>query len=83
MNGNGTSNATSFTITLPFAAANTVSQIGLLPTIVDNNTTATIPGRIRTAVNSNIAALDKDCSGAVWTAALGKRAFINFTYEIA
>lgn len=79
----GTSNATTFTITLPFAAANTSSQsfAGLM---VSNNSAATTsPGLIRTRVNSNVADLYLNSSAAAWTASGTKNARISsFAYEI-
>lgn len=80
----GTSNATTFTITLPFAAANTSSQSfsGLM---VSNNSGATTsPGLIRTRANSNVADLYLNSSAAAWTGSGTKNARIgSFTYEIA
>lgn len=84
MGGDGTSNATTFTITLPFAASSTwtQAQFGLLPTIVNGGATASAPGRINVSAGSNIANLSTTAGGAAWTNSGGKRAFINFTYEI-
>ena len=83
MGANGTSNATTFTITLPFAAANTAIQSAALPAVVNNGSISTTPGRIDTIVNSNVANLYLTAGAGAWTASGGKRAFINLTYEIA
>lgn len=76
----GTSNATTFTMTLPFAAANTVSQIE--GQIVENGGTIQ-QGRVSTAANSNILTVGSTVAGAAWTASGGKSARICFSYEIA
>jgi hypothetical protein len=84
MGANGTSNATTFTMTLPFAAANTFIQSDILPAVINNSgSLQTTPGRIDTIVNSNVANLYLNTAAAAWTASNGKRAFVNFTYEIA
>lgn len=80
----GTSNATTFTMTLPFAAANTAQQI--FPIVgVDAGTTPTTACSLYTRVNSNIADLYKTLSstGAGWTASGSKGANFVITYEIA
>jgi hypothetical protein len=80
---NGTSNATTFTLTLPFAAANTAIQSAALATVVNNSSVLTAPGRIDTVVNSTTANLYTTAGAAAWTGSGGKRAFVNLTYEIA
>lgn len=80
----GTSNATTFTMTFPYAAKSGVgqSQFNLLPTIVNNSAATTTPGRITLTTGSNVMSLAKDASGAVWTGSGGKRAFGSGQYEI-
>jgi hypothetical protein len=83
MGADGTSNSTSFTITMPFAAkSGGQSQFGVLPTIVNGSTSGTTPGRFSIASGSNIATLGKDAAGNTWTASGGKRAFGSGQYEI-
>ncbi len=78
----GTSNATTTTVTLPFAAANIANQAGM--TFPKNNGAfLTSPGRIYTTASSNIGTLDKDIAGGAWTNPGGKGVVFNFTYEIA
>lgn len=79
--GNGTSDATTFTITLPIAAANTVVQDIPIAVVVDNGTTQTTMGLLRTRVNSITADLFLDPSQAVWTASGNKKADLVFSYE--
>ena len=79
----GTSNATSKTITLPFAAADTGTQVGYI-VCTDNNTNR--HGIIRTQVNSNVANLFLTNSTGVvlsaWTASGNWNCQFTFTYEI-
>ena len=78
--GAGTSNATTFTVTLPFAAANTSIQYHHI-LAVDNGVVST--GRLALAVNSNIVTLSKAITGTAWTASGTKNADFTITYEIA
>jgi hypothetical protein len=80
--GNGTSNATSFTVTLPAAAATTGAQKGLISPVVNNGAALTAPGRIDTSSGSNVATLYSTIAANAWTAASTKRAEFIFTYEI-
>lgn len=79
--GNGTSNATTKTITLPFAAANTFVQPGSTQLYV-NNGTAAGNGVVLTRVNSTTADVYTAALGA-WTASGNARAFVylNLFYE--
>lgn len=78
---NGTSNATTKTITLPFAAANTAIQEGVIGQQV-NNGTAVAGGLIRTRVNSTTADIFL-ANAAAFTASGNCRSFsfLNFLYE--
>ena len=77
----GTSNATTFTMTLPFAAANTSVQINLIR-ITDNAIRAV--GEIQTAVNSNVATIKASITSATLFTASGSKACVGtFTFEIA
>lgn len=82
MSANGTSNATTATMTLPFAAANTAVQT--FPVlIVDNGTIGADPGKLNTAVNSNVASLFRTLASGTWTGSGAKGWTFVITYEIA
>lgn len=80
--GVGTSNSTSKTITLPFAAANTLAQqfyfVGF-----DNGATS-FASRVVTTVGSNILTCygPTFTSSTSWTASNGANIVLNFVYEI-
>lgn len=80
----GTSNNTTKTITLPFAAANTGTQLGYI-LCTDNGTNR--HGIIRTQVNSNVANLfltnSTGVSVSAWTNSGTWSCQFTFTYEIA
>ena len=78
--GNGTSNATTFTMTLPVAAANTGAQVGMI-LAVDNSSGLTSPGVIATRAASTTADLYTTLTGTGWTGSGGKRAQFQFVYE--
>lgn len=82
MSANGTSNATTSTMTLPFAAANTVVQSFHI-LIVDNGTIGADVGKLNTRVNSNVADLFKTLASGVWTASGAKGWTFTITYEMA
>lgn len=74
----GTSNATTFTFTLPFAAASTETF-----TCVGMNNSTQQQCRIQTAANSNICTCYSSPGGAAWTASGSKMIYpAGFTYEI-
>lgn len=73
-----TSNATTFTITLPFAAANTASQY---MSGIGSNNGNTVPAMIVTRVNSNIADVYICATTITWTASGAKGLFFNGVYE--
>lgn len=75
---NGTSNATTFTVTLPFNAKNI--QVLAVSFTNDNGGAVTFGGYALTGVSSNVLSVSK-ASGA-WTASGGKRAVISGWYEI-
>lgn len=82
--GDGTSNATTFTMTMPFvAASNGQNQFHILSTIVNNGSIPTNAGKIQITVGTNVATLLRDLSGTAWTASGAKRAFGSGSYEIA
>lgn len=78
---NGTSNATDFTMTLPFTA-NRISRNHLI-TCVNNGATVTATlcdGR--TAVGSNVLTLYTTLVGGAWTGSGTKAANFDLVYEI-
>lgn len=76
----GTSNATTFTATLPFAgvAPNTM----LLSNTVDNGVTLTTPGRITLPAGSSTITFRSNTASGGWTNANGKRASVSGRYRI-
>jgi hypothetical protein len=81
MTSDGTSNSTSFTITLPFAGKTGVNQFHTMAFVVNNSAAGASPGRIQITSASNVASLGRDATGAVWTASGGKRASGSGSYE--
>lgn len=85
VSANGTSNATTFTLTLPFAAANTGLQYGYGKGF-NNSAVVSAPVLITTRLNSNIADVYLTFSGAsgtAWTSSNLKSTTLNINYEIA
>lgn len=76
----GTSNATTFTITLPFNAKNG-SQYFANIMVTNNGVATTTPGLLVTRASSNIADLYLNTSAAAWTASASKNARFVITYE--
>jgi len=81
--GNGTSNAGTFTVTLPVAAASTGKQFIAIPQVTDNGAFKTTPGLLRTNVNSITADvyINSDQGATSWAALGGKKANFVATYE--
>lgn len=76
----GTSNATTYTMTLPFVSS--VLQFGF--GVATNNSTAqSTPGMIRTQTGTNICDFFLNATGAAWTASGTKLIQFHFTYEIS
>lgn len=80
----GTSNATSYTITLPsgLTAKTGHSQHGTLTSIIDNNTGLTPAGRFFTTSGSATITFNTNGAGAAWTASSSKRANTIITIEL-
>ena len=81
ISGNGTSNATTFTLTLPVAAANTGIAKCSGGSAVDNGAALTTMPRVDTVVNSNVANIRSSPAAGAWTAANAKRVEFSITYE--
>ncbi len=75
-----TSNATTFTMTLPFASASASNHC--TGTATDNTAGVTTPIRVDTAAGSNIATLTKAPAATAWTATGAKAAKFTLIYEI-
>lgn len=79
----GTSNATTFTITLPFAAKSLTSDLNYAHIVaVDNNAVKSTPGLIVTRQNSNIADVYTNTASAAWTSSSTKFFSGTLIYEI-
>jgi hypothetical protein len=76
----GTSNATTFTLTLPFAAANTQVQTYAIGSVVNNGGSSTA-GTCRTIVNSNVLNIYNGAVGTAFTNTGGKNTAFVITYE--
>ena len=79
--GNGTSNATTFTMTLPLAADSAGRRYHALAQVVNNGSFGSTPGLLKTIVSSTTADLYLDGAQTAWTNVGGKRANFSFTYE--
>ena len=81
--GNGTSNATTFTITLPIAAQSSGKQYCTIAQVTDNGSFKTTPGLLRTNANSTTADIfiNSDQGGTAWQNTGGKKANFVITYE--
>ncbi len=75
----GTSNATSLTFTLPFAAANALTRLGVYGT--DNGTALTNGARIDTSAASAVVTATTTAAGAAWTNSGTKALIGSFTCE--
>lgn len=80
----GTSNATTFTISLPVTSANPgVAQWeSVVTSISDNSSGLTTPGRAYIPNSGTVLTLSKDINGAAWTASGTKRGSVQIFYEI-
>lgn len=76
---NGTSNATTFTLTMPFAGGSS-SQIFII--LITNNGSQAA-GRMDIGANSNIATLYITPAGAAWTNSGAKGCNFSVTYQTA
>lgn len=86
MPNSGTSNATSFTCSLPLTAATVATMFwGAVPfSITDNGAASTTPGQVTIASGASTATLARSISGAGggWTNVNGKSASFYISYEI-
>jgi hypothetical protein len=76
---NGTSNATTFTATVPVAPVNAVT--GVAGTLVDNGTVRTVAGRVTIGAGSTTMIFRTDMASGAWTNANGKRGVAALFYE--
>lgn len=77
----GTSNANTYTITLPVAASSTAKQYFAIGPLFNNAITPTTPGMLVTRTGSTTADLFLDMSSAVWSVSGGQHANFTITYE--
>lgn len=78
-NSDGTSDATSFTMTLPVPSAVSASELIF---VKDNGANVTTPGHILFSASSGTASLFKTFYNGSWTSSAGKNAFFSVTYPI-
>ena len=76
---NGTSNATTFTATVPVASVYAVT--GVAGTLVDNGALLTTAGRVTIGAGATSMILRTNMSTGAWTNTNGKRAVVTITYE--
>lgn len=80
---NGTSNATTFTVTLPIAASTLFAHvISVNVMYINNGSGGATPGYVAGSAGSNVLTVYRDFNGTGWTASGAKNAFINIIYEI-
>lgn len=80
---NGTSNATSFTITAPFTAANTGTIYTAYTSFVNNGSVSSTPGYAQLPSNTNVITLYQAPTLTTWTAANAKSATFTLIFETA
>jgi hypothetical protein len=78
---NGTSNATTKTVTFPFVAT-AAGQGGLIDFFSNNGTNAATQGGYYTRTSSNVVDLYRDVTSTAWTSSGGCRMNISTSYEI-
>lgn len=76
----GTSNATTFTLTLPFAAASVRAFVPVM--VQDNGSISTGAGRVFTTIGSNVLTVQLTLTGSAFTNLGTKAVWFSFTYEI-
>ena len=79
----GTSNATTFSMTSPIVAATITNMVwrAVLGQVFDNGASLTTPGRCAISSASSTINLFTNMASGAWTAALGKGAIFQLTYE--
>lgn len=81
--GNGTSNATTLTLTAPVTSATVTNQTWYGTGVgVDNSAVVTTPSRVSLPSASSTLTISKDQAGGAWTASGGKSVNFVFSYEI-
>lgn len=78
----GTSNATTKTITFPFNAY-AVVQFASITSVRNNGTTQAGPGYLQTRASSNVVDIFRDALSTAWTATGGFRASGTVIYQVA
>lgn len=80
--GDGTSNATTFTFTLPIVSANVGRLMFHMARVKNNGTTATTAGLVQINQNSITADVFRDFTGTAWTNSGAKTAESSYFYDI-
>jgi hypothetical protein len=78
---NGTSNAATFTLTLPFNAHASMANLAVPVRVFDNGVAAT--GRVVFASGSNVLTIHPSITGTTWTASGTKAVSLAITFRIA
>lgn len=78
LRNSGTSNATTFTMTLPIKTRQVTDNVSR---IADNGSGSTAPGLLESGASNTTLILYKDLTGAVWTNTGAKSAIFVFIYE--
>lgn len=79
----GTSNTTTISFTLPNNNVSTFAIYNLSALITDNGVSSNTPGRISTAISSNITTILRDRNATLFTASGSKACVGQFFYAIA
>lgn len=78
----GTSNSTSFTISLPVDAASTARTLKYAAQVMDNGTDQTTPGVAEISNTTSVVDVYKNWAFGSWTASGGKKASFTVIYDI-
>lgn len=77
----GTSNATTFTFTLPFTVSANITTDNSFPIRAqDNSVLGATPGLARISASSNVVSLDTNYNSGAWTASGGKGVICSFSF---
>ena len=75
----GTSNATTFTMTLPVKAV--FARYGIAGPVVNNSVGSTVPGRVTTAAASTTLTIGQTLTSDTWTGSGGKACDFTLSYD--
>lgn len=81
--GPGTSNATTFTMTVPIKSrASTVATLGVIAKLANGSAIQATPGLIELSTNTDVANLYTNSNNGAWTASGNKFVYLTFEYPI-